>query len=148
MDNIIIKKAQIPDAPMISEIEKSSFSIPWSEKSISEFIENDSSVILLAVSGEKVIGYIGMYHNFGEGDITNVAVLPDFRKLGVGQMLIKGLIDYSKENKIGILRLEVRQSNIPAISLYKKFGFYEVGIRKNYYSHPSEDACLMDLNIN
>jgi ribosomal-protein-alanine N-acetyltransferase len=147
MDNIIIKKAEISHVPMIHKIETECFSSPWSEKSIKDFITNDTAIILIALHDEKFSGYIGMYHSFGEGDITNVAVSTEYRNCGIGQKLIKSLIDYSKENSINILRLEVRESNIAAISLYKKLGFYNVGLRKNYYSHPKENAVLMDLNL-
>ena len=131
MENLIIKKATTDDASDLSVIENECFSLPWSLNSIKEFVQNSSSVIFSANADDKAVGYIGMYHSFGEGDITNVAVLPGYRNCGVAKKLISNLINFSKENGITRLRLEVRESNAAAISLYKKFGFYEVGIRKN-----------------
>ncbi|MBE6623405.1 MAG: ribosomal-protein-alanine N-acetyltransferase [Ruminococcaceae bacterium] len=147
MENLVIKKAAPDDAYDLSLIETQCFSTPWSEKSLKEFINCDSSHVLTASVDDKTVGYIGMYYSFGEGDITNVAVMNNYRNMGIAKKLISELIELSKKTGISILRLEVRQSNIVAISLYKKFGFYEVGIRKNYYSHPKENAVLMDLNI-
>lgn len=148
MENLVIKKATPDDAYDLSLIENQCFSTPWSENSLREFVNTESSYVLTALVDDKTVGYIGMYHSFGEGDITNVAVMKDYRNLGIAKKLISELIALSRESGISVLRLEVRQSNISAISLYKKFGFFEVGIRKNYYSHPKENAVLMDLNLN
>ena len=84
-----------------------------------------------------------MWIVFHEGDITNVAVHPDYRKQGVGNLLIDNLITLCKENNINSLTLEVRESNIPAQSLYKKHGFKEEGVRKNFYNNPKENAIIM-----
>lgn len=142
-----ITRANTEDSEGIALIEASCFSVPWSQNGIIDFIKSDTSIVLVAKNNGTICGYIGMYHSFGEGDITNVAVLPEYRNKGIAGSLISELIDICKANDISKVRLEVRQTNTPAISLYEKFGFYKVGIRKNYYSHPKEDAVLMDLDI-
>ena len=78
-----------------------------------------------------------------EGHITNIAVHPNFREKGVGTILLQSLIDHSKDWGCNSLTLEVRASNDAAKGLYKKFGFLEEGIRKNYYSDNEEDAIIM-----
>lgn len=148
MKKIDIRNAQITDAVQIAVIEKACFSTPWSVDSVESFIKNDTAYVLCAYSGEKAVGYIGTYECFGEADITNVAVLPDYRNNGIAKNLISRLVEHCVAHGIGIIRLEVRETNTTAISLYEKFGFYKVGLRKNYYSHPKENAVLMDLVLN
>lgn len=143
LKKIQISHADITMAPEIYEIEKQSFSVPWSLASIEQFLKNPNT-ICIAAKHDKVIGYVGMYEISGEGDITNVAVLPEFRSSGIGTMLINALIKEAEKRSISKIMLEVRASNAPARSLYKKYGFYDVGTRKNYYTNPKEDAILMD----
>ena len=88
-------------------------------------------------------GYAGMHHIVGECYITNVAVLPAYRKKGIARKLLQQLLDEARQQGIYSIYLEVRDSNAAAITLYKHAGFKEVGKRKNYYEHPQEDARLM-----
>ncbi|MBQ1507329.1 MAG: ribosomal protein S18-alanine N-acetyltransferase, partial [Ruminococcus sp.] len=125
------------------KIEKMCFSHPWSRQSVESELNNDGSVFIAAVEGERVIGYIGMSVVIDEGYIFNVAVDPEYRKKGVGSSLINELVTYGKKNDLCFLTLEVRESNQAAVSLYSKFGFIRVGERKNYYSDPTENAVLM-----
>ena len=91
----------------------------------------------------KVIGFAGLWTIVDEGHITNIAVHPDYRGKGIGSKLVKSLIDNSKDWYINDLTLEVRYSNKIAQNLYKKYGFIEEGIRKNYYADNKEDAVIM-----
>lgn len=145
-NNIIITTADISYSNEIFEIEKECFSVPWSLNSIDGFLNNKDAICIVAKT-DKVIGYVGMYDVSGDGDITNVAVSQQYRNLGVASMLIDALIKEAQKRSISKLMLEVRQSNSPAINLYKKFGFVEVGTRKNYYTNPKEDAILMDKSL-
>ncbi len=122
-------------------IEKHCFSTPWTKEQI--IASNDSTVFFLAKNEEKCVGYGGMYTVLSEGYVTNIGVLPEHRKKGIGQRLLEALIEYSKENKLSFLSLEVRVSNLAAISLYEKNGFKKIGVRKNFYSNPKEDALIM-----
>ena len=134
--------------PQIAEIEKASFSKPWSEKSITESFLSQSNIFFVAEINGKIVGYIGMTLSIDEGYILNVAVLPQYRKQGVGRKLVESLISFGENNKLVFITLEVRESNIPAISLYTQYGFSQVGKRKNYYSNPSEDALLLTKYFN
>ncbi|MEE0856297.1 MAG: ribosomal protein S18-alanine N-acetyltransferase [Ruminococcus sp.] len=127
----------------VCKIEEACFAHPWSRQSVESELANENSVFIVAVEGEKVIGYIGMSVVIDEGYIFNVAVNADFRRKGVGTALINELVTYGKKNNLCFITLEVRESNQAAISLYSDFGFIKVGERKNYYSDPAENAILM-----
>ena len=125
----------------IAFIEKHCFATPWSVQQVKS--SGDTTVFFTANDDGKVVGYAGMYTVLDEGYVTNIGVLPDHRKKGIGKALTNQLIDYSVSQKLAFLRLEVRVSNTPAINLYTSLGFKEVGKRKNFYSNPKEDALIM-----
>lgn len=127
----------------IAELEKLCFSAPWSEKSIASELTNPLSYWLVALDGEKLAGYIGSQSVMGESDMMNVAVSPDYRRQGIGEGLVKTLCDHLKAQGNTCLTLEVRASNAPAIALYEKLGFAQVGRRPNYYQNPKEDAMIL-----
>ena len=124
-------------------IETECFSHPWSKQSLEEELNNETSLFLVAKEENEVIGYIGMSIVIDEGYIFNVAVRENHRNKGVATALINELVTYGKKNNFSFITLEVRESNLPAISLYSKFGFIKAGERKNYYSNPKENALLM-----
>ena len=119
------------------------FSDPWSENSISGELNSRLSYWLVAVQEGVLLGYIGSQSVLGESDMMNVAVHPDHRRKGVAEMLILQLMQDLKQRENLNLSLEVRASNMPAITLYEKLGFDTVGRRPNYYRHPKEDALIM-----
>lgn len=127
----------------IAEIETLCFSDPWSENSIASELDNRLSHWLVALDGGTVSGYIGSQSVLDTADIMNVAVHPDYRRQGIGEKLMLALTEQLRENGILFLMLEVRQSNAPAIALYEKLGFLQVGLRRNYYRNPKEDALIM-----
>ncbi len=127
----------------IAELEKLSFSVPWSEDGIRSELQNDSARFLVATTENKVLGYIGVHEICGEAYITNVAVFPEYRRLGVGETLIDAATHGAKTRDCDFISLEVRISNTPAIELYKKRGYNIVGERKNFYSNPTENAYIM-----
>lgn len=129
----------------VYNVEINSFSKPWSLKSFEDELKNSAAKYFVATIEDVVAGYIGMWEMSGQCDITNVAVLPEFRRKGVGKKLIEHLIQYCKNMQLSPIFLEVRKSNEPAKSLYTGFGFKEVGIRKKYYSDTGEDAIIMSL---
>ena len=114
-----------------------------SEKSFRDEMQNKLAVYFVAKDNGKCIGYAGLWNVSGEGDITNVAVLPKYRKNGIGSMLISEMIKTAVTLKLELLTLEVRKSNIAAQGLYKKYGFDIIGERKRYYSDNGEDAWIM-----
>ena len=129
--------------PAVSEIEKECFSVPWSEKSLREELTNPQAFFLVCLIEQEVAGYIGIIDICGECNVTNVAVSKKYRKQGVASALIEKAVDDAKKRKSDFITLEVRKSNTPALNLYIKHGFSTVGERKNFYSHPTEDAILM-----
>lgn len=133
------------EIPEVAKLEEKCFSSPWSGKALAESLKNEFSYFVCAKSGEKVAGYAGMYYICGEGYVFNIAVDENFRKMKIGTNLLKHLIDFSKSKNLKFLSLEVRQSNIAAINLYEKLGFKNLGIRKNFYEFPKENAVIMTL---
>ena len=129
--------------PWIAELEKICFHDPWSERSIASELENPLSYWLVAMDGEKLVGYVGSQTVLGETDMMNVAVSPDYRRQGIAEGLILALIADLKARESHCLTLEVRDSNTPARSLYTSLGFSEIGRRKNYYRNPREDALIL-----
>ena len=127
----------------IAELEKLCFHDPWSENSISSEVDNKLSLWLVAIEDNRVIGYVGSQTVLGETDMMNIAVHPDHRKKGVATALINELVSSLALNGSHSLMLEVRASNVPAISVYTKMDFVEVGRRRNYYRKPREDALIL-----
>ena len=127
----------------IAALERTCFSHPWSEAMLEEELYNDSACFLVAEGQEgEVLGYAGLHVVLDEGYIDNVAVDPACRQQGIADALIDTFTRFGAE-KLAFLTLEVRESNLPAVSLYEKHGFYETGRRKGYYDDPKEDAILM-----
>lgn len=143
---MLIRRMTIEDVQAVVEIEKKCFSLPWSEKSFEDSITREDTIFLVCEE-DVITGYIGMYVSFDEASVTNVAVSPEFRKRGYGEQLVTAAKKEAKEAKADAIFLEVRVSNEPAISLYKKMGFEELGIRKKFYEHPVEDAIIMKVGI-
>ena len=127
----------------VAELEKICFSDPWSEKSVASELNNKLALWLVAEEEGRVAGYIGSQTCGDESDVMNVAVHPDFRRRGIAEALVTSLVEQLKAINSRCLTLEVRASNAPAIALYEKIGFAEVGRRKNYYRNPREDALIM-----
>lgn len=140
---MLIREMTLQDVPAVAEIEKACFSLPWSEKSLVDSVVREDTMFLVCEDAQEIVGYIGMYLSFDEGDITNVAVSPAHRKKGYGEAIVSKAVELAKEKQLEMILLEVRVSNVPAISLYKKMGFEEIGMRKNFYEHPVEDAIIM-----
>ncbi len=127
----------------ISELEKLCFSDPWNEASIASELNNPLSHWLVAMDGDTLAGYVGSQTVMDETDMMNIAVHPDFRRRGIAEALVNALVTDLNARGSHCLTLEVRASNAPAQALYEKLGFIQVGLRKNYYRHPKEDACIL-----
>ncbi len=132
----------------VANIEKVCFLSPWSYKSIEEQLKNSNAYYVVYISEQMVVGYAGMYYVCSEGYINNIAVLPEFRGIGIAKKLLCNLINYSNLNKLEFLSLEVRVSNKVAISLYRSSGFEDIGKRRSFYSNPKEDALIMTRFFN
>lgn len=146
-DIITYRKADCRDVEGVHHVEESSFLLPWSMRSISDDIcTNESSMYVVAVCTERVVGFCGVHYILDEGHITNVAVLSDFRRRGIGKKLVETVFSLSPGH-IDKFTLEVRVSNRSAINIYESLGFRSFGIRPHYYGDNGEDALIMWRNI-
>ena len=142
-----ILQMDLSHAEQVAQLEQACFSDPWSLKAVTGELTNPLALWLVAVEGERVIGYIGSQSVMGEADMMNLAVDPSCRGQGVGVKLVEALMERLRTNGVYRLTLEVRVSNAPAIGLYEKLGFRQLGRRPNYYYHPKEDAFILGKEL-
>ena len=131
------------DIKQVAEIEKGIFSLPWSENAFLDSLKNENTVYMVADNGDEIAAYCGAYISFEEADISNVAVKKEFRRNNIAENMLNKLFDECRRKGVSDITLEVRETNVPAISLYEKLGFKEAGIRKNFYEKPVENALIM-----
>lgn len=129
------------------KVEEECFNSGFARKTFEKEFENKIAIYLVAVKSSQVVGYIGVWNICGAADIIDVAVLKEFRRLGIGSMLISKMTKICREKDVFEINLEVRVSNLAARELYKKSGFVENGLRKKYYEN-TEDAILMTKKLN
>ncbi|MDO5780048.1 MAG: ribosomal protein S18-alanine N-acetyltransferase [Clostridium sp.] len=129
----------------VYELSKECFTIPWTLDSINNELNNPLAKYIIAqdLSTGEIVGFVGVWIVAGEGDITNIAVTPKYRKHGIASNLLIKLFEVCKTFNCEDITLEVRASNIPAQNLYKKLNFKEEGMRKGYYSDNNENAIIM-----
>lgn len=140
---MIIKKLTVEHAEAINRVDISSFTKPWSIDTVKTLLNSDSACVFGAFDGEQLIGYIALEWVLDEGSLTNLAVMPEYRRQGIAEALVHELLSNASSLKLQFVTLEVRVSNLPAIGLYQKLSFQQVGKRPAYYSAPCEDALLM-----
>ena len=145
MENLTLKKLSLEDINGLYEVSSLSLKETWSLDAIEKESSNKFARYIVCKDGDKVIGFIGAWLIASEGQITNIAVHPDYRQKGIGRKLLKSLIYSLKEEDCNAITLEVRESNIIAKNLYKSLGFLSEGIRKNFYEDNKEDANIMWL---
>lgn len=136
-----------PHLDALADLEALCFPDPWSREALKEEIDNPAACFLTVLEAGRPIGYVGAHHACGEFYLDNLAVHPDHRRKGVARSLLGALIKFAQEHGGHFLTLEVRPSNGPALALYEALGFTEVGRRKNFYTHPAEDALLLRLDL-
>ena len=142
---IRIRQMTQEDIPQVVEIERCSFSRPWSRGALEKVVADENALYLAAEDTQTgaVVGYMGAYLILDEADINQIAVDVSYRKMGIGTQILHHFMQNLKERKITAVTLEVRKSNTAAIALYEKCGFVTEGIRKNFYESPTEDAYIM-----
>ena len=140
---IVFTEMKAEHVSQVALLEKCCFADPWSEKSIAEELNHEYSLWLVAVENDRLLGYVGSQTAMWETDMMNIAVAPSRRREGLGNILVTELIRELRNRGSSSLALEVRASNEPAKALYESLGFHQVGLRKNYYRNPKEDALIL-----
>ena len=132
--------------PEVAEVEALSFADPWSEKALALFTTNEAYGAVCLQNG-RVMAYGGILWAPDEGQIINIATHPEARRCGMGAAILTHLIEVARARGCEQLSLEARVSNTPAISLYERFGFVKMGVRRGFYKNPREDALVMCLQL-
>jgi len=143
----VIKKMKYEDLDFIIEIENNAFSNPWTLTMFREEINKQQSYVIKSTKTDLVIGYICGRKILDEYHITNLAVSQEFQRRGLGTRLVKYIIGKMKLRNCREFYLEVRKNNLRALRMYLKIGFMIVGVRKEYYSEPVDDAIIMKYEI-
>lgn len=147
MARLIFRQARLYDVPALARVERNSFVSPWSADDITRDVAfNDRAFVGVAELDGEVIGYADMWIVAGEAQLFNIAVDPSYRGNEIGLRLLDYMLRVASEN-CRIITLEVRRSNVPALNLYRRVGFRDVGVRKGYYTDNGEDAILMDKDL-
>lgn len=149
MEGIIIRKMTHADLPLVDVMEKQCFTLPWHISSFKYELWHRDTILKVAVFNNQVIGYVCVRTILDVTHILNLAVLPEFRRMGIGSMLLRNVLQELRQLKADLefITLEVRESNTAAIKLYGKFGFDIIGKRPGYYQKPLEDAVIMGLEL-
>ena len=143
---LIFSKMNLDDLNIISPILQSDFDDFWNENILKSELENENSYYIVAKENDDIVGFGGLWKSIDDIHITNIVTKKIFRNKGIGKTILKELINHSKKFGYNVITLEVNENNTPAISLYKKFGFKEIGIRKKYYNN-IDNAIIMNLDI-
>ena len=144
---IKIRKMTMEDLKLIKKNLTSDFDNFWSYNILKQELDSNISSIFVAISEKEILGFIAIKTIINEIDLMNIVIKKTYRKHGIGSKLLAYIINYATLNNINSINLEVNYKNVAAISLYKKFLFKEIGIRKKYYNN-SDDAIIMKLEIN
>ncbi|WP_070121688.1 ribosomal protein S18-alanine N-acetyltransferase [Bacillus marinisedimentorum] len=145
----VMRLMTVSDIDEVEKIEQACFATPWSRESFYNEVEiNQFAKYLVLELNGSVIGYCGLWIIIDEGHITNIAVLPEYRGRKFGEKLLRYALALARGQGANTVTLEVRASNAAAQNLYRKLGFQEGGIRKNYYTDNNEDALVMWVNLN
>lgn len=143
----MIRPMQSSDIITVLDIEKCSFSTPWTQESFEQEMTNPRAHYVVLEEKTTVIGYGGFWQILEEGHITNLAIHPDYRGKGHGKKLIETMLNYARSLNIERVTLEVRKSNEIALKAYTSLGFNIEGKRSRYYTNPTEDAYIMWVSL-
>jgi ribosomal-protein-alanine N-acetyltransferase len=148
VDSFDFRYMREEDIDQILEVEHASFTTPWSREAFyNELHNNRFAVYIVLEENKKVVGYCGAWIVIDEAHVTNVAILPEYRGRKLGEAMMQKMISVAQEMGAKSMTLEVRVTNHVAQSLYRKLGFQNGGIRKNYYSDNQEDGLVMWVNL-
>ena len=139
-----VRIAKSSDLDDIYELDVQTFAMPWSKEALSyDILENDNAFVIVAEYEGEFAGYADIWTVLDEADLNSIAVRVDFRRKGIGDAIMLAMIEMLSTSGVATINLEVRVSNMPAIKLYKKYGFNECGVRPGYYLDNGEDALIM-----
>lgn len=147
MNAVTIREMFPEDIPVIAAIERASFTAPWSETSFYSEVYNRNSITRVGEFNGEIVGYICIKMVVDECHLLDLAVHPDYRRRGIAKMLFNNALKDLEDDGCRRLYLEVRAANFPAKIFYEKLGFKTIGMRKNYYLNPQEDALIMMIEI-
>ena len=143
----IIRSMEKRDIDLLTSLEVEIFPDPWPAEAFIEGLTDESHVFLVVESEKQVAGYASYYIEMGEGRLTNIAIVPEFRRKKIAKNLLEYILRVVKKASCKYIFLDVRPTNEAAISLYSSYGFYEAYRRPEYYSNPTEDALVMVKNL-
>ena len=144
--NVKIEKMTKEHLNQIKDILQEQFDEFWNANVLDKELENPLSEYIVAIENDEVVGYAGIWQPMDEGHITNIVTKKDKRENGIGKKMIEEIINLAKNKNLKCVTLEVNEHNEPAINLYKKYNFVEVGKRTKYYNN-TDDAIIMTLEI-
>ncbi len=142
-----IRPMEERDVDAIVALESSIFSDPWPAETFRDGLDDSDHRFLVAEINGQIVGYAAYYVELGEGRLTNIAVIPEYRRKSIAKKILEHILDLVKKDKCKYIFLDVRPTNKAAIDLYVKYGFYEVYRRPRYYRVPAEDALVMVKNL-
>lgn len=140
---VVFRRMEAADAAAAAQVEAVSSREAWTEKAFLDAVRRPDVVYVVAQQGERVVGCCGLWESFDEGDICNVAVLPECRRQGIACGMLLFLMEQGRLDGVKNYTLEVRKGSREAVLLYQKLGFVTEGVRKDFYSDPAEDALIM-----
>ena len=143
MKDIVIRPATRADLAQVTEIERASFSDPWTFNSFRVALDEERLNFHVALNGNGVVGYAVSWCVIDEAELANLAVVPAMRGRHVGSALLDRAMRDARAAGCVVMHLEVREANLAARALYESRGFSEVGRRKRYYRAPVEDALIL-----
>jgi ribosomal-protein-alanine N-acetyltransferase len=147
-EEVTIRRMRPDDMALVMSIENSSYSMPWSEATFRGLLRRTDADLVVAEASGGLIGYAAAWFVLDQGELGNVAVAPEWRRRGIGARLLETVLERAVQRGARELFLEVRPSNAVAQRLYLRYGFREVGRRRNYYAEPPEDALVMRIALN
>lgn len=143
--SVIITEMKLSDLEKIKDILTTDFDDFWNEKVLEEELSSSSSKYIVAKKDNKIVGFAGLKIVLDEVDIMNIVTKKNYRRHGIGSLLLKNLITISKNLNAKSITLEVNENNSNAINLYTKFNFKKIAVRKNYYKNQS--AIIMEKSF-
>jgi ribosomal-protein-alanine N-acetyltransferase len=146
-EQLIIRPMRSADLPGVMSIERVSYTMPWSEATFQGLLRRSDADMFIAEIDAELVGYAAFWAVIDQGELGNLAVTPEWRQQSIASSLLARVVERAVERKVRELFLEVRISNASARQLYTKYGFREVGRRKNYYLEPTEDALVMQKTL-